>query len=73
MASIIRLSSALGLPSLARGWGKEWLDVPPLLVRQRSELHMTGTERTTKKKDVKEDRRDGQRSIEIGSIRTKFI
>jgi len=67
MASIVRLSSALGLLALLGPRREEWLDVPPLLVRQRSELHMTGTERTTEKKDVKEDRRDGQRSIEIGS------
>jgi len=33
---------------------------------------MTGTERTTKKTDIKEDRRDGQRSIEIGSLYTNF-
>ena len=68
---MVRLSSALGLLTLlGPRRGEEWLDVPPLLVRQRSELHMTGTERTTKK-EVKEDRRDGQRSIGIGSSRTR--
>ena len=65
MASIIRLSSALGLPSSARGWGG---GVARCTSTARPSEVGTSYDRDGKKyqkKDVKEDRRDGQRSIEI--------
>jgi hypothetical protein len=44
------IRSRLALLGARLGEGEEWLDVPPLLVRQRSELHMIGKKRTTKER-----------------------
>jgi hypothetical protein len=52
------------------GGEEKWLEIPPVFVRQKLELHRIRTEELPKK-DVKEDRRDGQFGIEMCSLKTR--